>query len=64
MRKLNVVSLGEKSQDSKDLQIDPSNKEVAKKYAVSKKTISTWIKIKKSDFFVLKNNRTTLRDSN
>lgn len=63
MRKLNVVSLGEKSQASKDLQIDPSNKEVAKKYAVSKKTISTWIKIKKSDFFVLKNNRTTLRDS-
>ena len=63
MRKLNVVSLGEKSQASKDLQIDPSNNEVAKKYAVSKKTISTWIKIKKSDFFVLKNNRTTLRDS-
>ena len=51
--KLNAKNLNEKSKALRDLESGPCNKEVAAKYGVSKKTVSTWVKNKVELFTAL-----------
>ena len=66
-RKLSVKTLAEKCQALKDLENGISNKNVAEKYGVPKKTVSTWFKNKEKLFTALEkssNKRKKVREIN
>ena len=65
-QKLSIKRLGEKCQALRDLEKGLSNKDVAKKYGLPRKTISRWVKNKSKYFAALKgslNKRKKLRSS-
>ena len=53
-QKLSIKRLGEKCQALRDLEKGLSNKDVAKKYGLPRKTISRWVKNKSKYFAALK----------
>ena len=66
-RKLSIKTLAEKCQALRDLENGISNKNVAEKYGVPKKTVSTWLKNKEKLFTALEkssNKRKKVREIN
>ena len=66
-RNLSVKTLAEKCQALRDLENGISNKNVAEKYGVPKKTVSTWLKNKEKLFTALEkfsNKRKKVREIN